>query len=92
MIDISSEVQRYHPHTGGLVKTAAQMIENKLLLSRYQNAMRLHLHPHPKGIGTVGEGIIVLSEQGIGHAANRAALEMLELSYVELSQFPCACG
>ncbi len=88
VIDISSEVQRYHPHTGGLVKTAAQMIENKLLLSRYQNAMRLHLHPHPKGIGTVGEGIIVLSEQGVGHTANRAALEMLELSYVELSQFP----
>lgn len=88
VIDISSEVQRYHPHTGGLVKTAAQMIENKLLLSRYQHAMRLHLHTHPKGIGTVSEGIIVLSEQGIGHAANRAALEMLQLSYMELSQFP----
>ena len=63
ILDISSEHSRGNPHTLGLVSTAAQMIENRLLTSGGQRHMRLHLHAHPEGIGTVAEGILLLSAQ-----------------------------
>lgn len=88
VLDISSDQRNYHPHTRGLVRTAAQMIENKLLLSRHGRSLRLHLHPQAEGIGTVAEGILAVSEDGWLTGANRAALAMLGLGVADLGATP----
>lgn len=80
IIDISGDHRSRHPHTLGLVSMAARMIENRLVLASCQRHIRLHLHTHPEGIGSVAEGIIALSPDGWIVGANRTGLEMLHLS------------
>ncbi len=84
ILDISSEHSRGNPHTLGLVCTAAHMIENRLLVSGSQRHVRLHLHTHPEGIGTVAEGIALVSEDGWVVGGNRSALALLRISVAQL--------
>ena len=84
ILDISSEHSRGNPHTLGLVSTAAHMIENRLLVSGSQRHVRLHLHTHPEGIGTVAEGIALVSEDGWVVGGNRSALALLRISVAQL--------
>ena len=84
ILDISGEHSRGSPHTLGLVSTAAHMIENRLLVSGSQRHVRLHLHARPEGIGTVAEGIVLVSEDGWVVGANRSALALLRLTAPQL--------
>ena len=81
ILDISGDQRsgQAHAHTLGLVGTAARLIENRLLLATCQRHMRLHLHPQGEGLGSVAEGIVVLSDDGWIIGANRAALQQLAL-------------
>jgi len=79
ILDVSGEQHSGHPHTLGLVSTAARMIENRLLIASYRRHIRLHLHGQPEGIGTVAEAIVVLSDDGWIIGANRSALTLLQL-------------
>jgi sigma-54 dependent transcriptional regulator, acetoin dehydrogenase operon transcriptional activator AcoR len=88
VIDISGDQRSRHPHTLGLVSMAARMIENRLVIASCRRHIRLHLHAHPEGIGTVAEGIIALSEDGWIVGANRTALAMLHLTPVDLGATP----
>ncbi|MES2047418.1 MAG: sigma-54-dependent Fis family transcriptional regulator [Pseudomonadota bacterium] len=84
ILDISGDQHSGHPHTLNLVSMAVRMIENRLIVARSNRQIRLHLHAHPEGIGTVAEGIIVLSEDGWILGANRAGLTMLHLQASDL--------
>jgi transcriptional regulator of acetoin/glycerol metabolism len=84
VLDISGDQRSRHPHTLGLVGMASRMIENRLLVTSCQRQIRLHLHPQPEGIGSVAEGIVVLSEDGWLVGANRAAMELLHLNRCDL--------
>lgn len=84
ILDISSEHSRGNPHTLGLVSTAAHMIENRLLVSGSHRHVRLHLHTHAEGIGTVAEGIALVSEDGWVVGGNRSALALLRLGVAQL--------
>ncbi len=88
ILDISGDQRSRHPHTLGLVNTAARMIENRLVIDACRRHLRLHLHPDPAGIGTVAEGIIALSEDGWIVGANRNALQMLGLSHADIGATP----
>ncbi|CAB5663446.1 Acetoin catabolism regulatory protein [Delftia tsuruhatensis] len=79
ILDISSEHGRGSAHTLGLVSTAAHMIENRLLACESQGGMRLHLHAHPEGLGTVAEAIVLVAQDGWIVGANRSALALLRL-------------
>jgi len=57
VLDISGDQRSGHPHTLGLVNTAARFIENRLLIAHCRQQVQLHLHASPEGIGTIGEGI-----------------------------------
>jgi transcriptional regulator of acetoin/glycerol metabolism len=85
VLDISGDHRSSHPHTLGLVSMAARMIENRLLVASTQRQNRLHLHARREGLGTVAEGILVLSGDGWIVGANRHAMELLDLSVVDLS-------
>lgn len=90
ILDISGDQRSGHPHTLGLVSMAASMIENRLVISSCRRHIRLHLHAHLEGIGTVAEGIIVLSGDGWIVGANRAGLALLHLAPVDLGATPLA--
>jgi transcriptional regulator of acetoin/glycerol metabolism len=80
ILDISGDQHNGHPHTLGLVNTAARMIENRLMVAGCGRSIRLHMHTQAEGIGTVAEGIIAVSEDGCIVGANRAAMAYLQLN------------
>ena len=90
ILDISGDRRSHHPHTLGLVNTAARMIENRLFTASCPAPIRLHLHAHPHGIGTVGEGIVALSEDGWIIGANRQGLALLGLTPADINTTPLA--
>jgi transcriptional regulator of acetoin/glycerol metabolism len=84
VINISSEKKIRHPHTFSLVRAAGQMIENRLFEVRHGDSMRLRFHPLAEGIGTIAEGMVSISEEGIIVGANQAALVLLHLAASKL--------
>lgn len=88
ILDISGDQRGRHPHTLGLVSTAARMIENRLVIAGCRHQIRVHLHAHPEGIGTVAEGIVVLSPDGWIVGANRNGLSLLRLKRADLGATP----
>ena len=92
ILDISGDQRSRHPHTRGLVGMAARMIENRLVIADGQSSIRLHLHPQPEGIGTVAEGIILVSPEGRITGANRTGLDMLGLAPADLGTIPLAAA
>ncbi|TAN63613.1 MAG: sigma-54-dependent Fis family transcriptional regulator [Magnetospirillum sp.] len=86
VLDISGHQRGRHPHTFGLVRTAAHMIENQLFESRHESAMRIHFHPQPGGIGTIAEGMAALSEDGRIIGANRAGLALLSMGAEDIGR------
>lgn len=90
VLDISGDQRGRHPHTFGLVRAAAQMIENRLFDARHGEALRLRFHPLAEGIGTVAEGVVALSDDGWIVGANPAGLGLLGLSPADLGATPIA--
>ncbi len=80
ILDISGDQHNGHPHTLGLVTTAARMIENRLITTSFGRAIRLHMHTHSEGIGTVAEAIVAVSDDGWIVGANRAAMALFQLN------------
>jgi transcriptional regulator of acetoin/glycerol metabolism len=88
VLDISGDQRRRHPHTLSLVRTAAQMLENRIFEVSHRGDVRLHLHPLAEGVGTVAEGVLAVSEDARVIGANRAALSLLALLPRELGTLP----
>jgi transcriptional regulator of acetoin/glycerol metabolism len=84
ILDVSGDQRQGHPHTLGLVNTAARLIENQLLLADCKRLLRVHLHTQPEGLGSVAEGIVVLSDAGLVVGANRAARALMQLRATEV--------
>jgi transcriptional regulator of acetoin/glycerol metabolism len=83
-LDISGEQRSYHRHTLGLVRSAARMIEHRLFEHRHGGGLRLRLHAHSEGLGTVTEGLLALSPDGWILGANAAALQWLGLAWQDV--------
>ena len=86
ILDISGDHRSRHPHTLGLVSTAARMIENHLLLSACLLHTVLQLHPQAEGLGTIAQGVVAISDDGWLVGANRRALELLGLRPTDIGQ------
>jgi transcriptional regulator of acetoin/glycerol metabolism len=84
VLDISGDQHSGHPHTLGLVNTAARMIENRLVTAACRRHVRLHLHAQPEGIGSVAEGIVAVSGDGWVVGGNRIGLALLGLATPDL--------
>jgi len=80
VLDVSGEQHSYHKHTMALVRMSAQMIENQVFSSAFQDAITLHFHSRPEFIGTLMEGIASFTPGGRFLAANRCGLFQLGLS------------
>lgn len=88
VLDISGDQRRRHPHTFCLVRTAAQMIENRLFDAYHSGSVQLRFHALAEGIGTLTEGVLALSPDGLISGANPAAMRQLGLSCLDLGQLP----
>lgn len=86
VIDISGPHHGPHPHSVALVRTAGHMIEDQLFEARHGDALRLRLHSRAEGLGTLGEGLIALSEVGRIVGANRAGLALLGLEVADIGR------
>jgi len=64
ILDISGEHRSRHPHTLSLVSTAAQMIENNLVLSSCADHFLVQVHARAAGIGTVAQAVLAFSDDG----------------------------
>lgn len=86
ILDISGDHRARHPHTLGLVSTAAQMIENSLVLAECRQQTVIRLHPRAAGIGSVAQGLLAFDEDGWLVGANRTGLSLLDLHTVGTGQ------
>lgn len=88
ILDISGDERQHHPHTFGLVRAAAQMVENRLFDAHHSRSLRIRFHPMAEGIGTFAEGIAALTDDGWIIGANQAALSLLGLNPADLRITP----
>ncbi len=88
VLDISGDERQHHPHTFGLVRAAAQMVENRLFDSHHARSLRIRFHAMAEGIGTFAEGIAALSDDGWIIGANPAGLALLGLRHADLNVTP----
>ncbi len=88
VLDISGDQRRRHPHTFCLVRTAAQMIENRLFEAYHSGSVHLRFHTLAEGIGTLAEGVLALSHDGLIAGANPAAMRHLGLTDADLGSLP----
>ena len=79
VLDISGDRRGYHPHTLGLARSAARMIEHQLFSARHGGGLVLRLHSRPEGLETVTEGLLALADDGSILGANGLGLEWLGL-------------
>ncbi|HEY1058270.1 MAG TPA: sigma 54-interacting transcriptional regulator [Limnobacter sp.] len=80
VLDVTGDYRSYHRHTMGLVRMSAQMIENHLFNSSFQDAIILHFHQRGEFLGSVVEGAAAFSPAGKFLAANRAAMIQFGMS------------
>lgn len=90
VLDISGDERQHHPHTFGLVRAAAQMVENRLFEAVHSRNLRIRFHSMAEGIGTFSEGIAALTDDGWLIGANQAGLVFLGLRAGDLNATPLA--
>jgi transcriptional regulator of acetoin/glycerol metabolism len=88
VLDISGDERQHHPHTFGLARAAAQMVENRLFDAHHSRSLRIRYHPMAEGIGTFAEGIAALTDDGWIVGANQAGLSLLGLNPADLRITP----
>ncbi|MEY3510941.1 MAG: hypothetical protein RI914_1540 [Pseudomonadota bacterium] len=86
ILDISGDHRARHPHTLGLVSTAAQMIENSLVLTECRQHTVVKLHPHAAGVGSVAQGLLAFDDDGWLVGANRTGLALMDLPTLPTGQ------
>jgi transcriptional regulator of acetoin/glycerol metabolism len=84
VIDISCDTRLYHPHTFGLVRAAAQMIENRIFEMGFLHQRKLRFHLSSNCLGSIMEGVVALNEDGHVLGANRCGYEMLGLRETDI--------
>ncbi|MCF3948703.1 MULTISPECIES: sigma-54-dependent Fis family transcriptional regulator [Acidiphilium] len=86
VLDISCDYRIYHPHTFGLVRAAAQMIENRMFEISHVRDIKLRFHASAQALGTVVEGVLAITPDGRILGANRPAVELLGLRPADMGR------
>jgi len=89
-IDISGDHRAYHPsslaHTLALACAAACMVEHRLFETWHAAGLRLRFHAQAEGIGTLGEGLLAVADDGQLIGANSQALAALRIERAAVGQ------
>jgi len=85
VLDISTDKSAYHPHTIGLVKATVHSLEKQLFLIQESDyALILKVHTTPEGLGSMGEGMIGIDEDGVIIGIDRTAISLLEINALDI--------
>lgn len=84
VLDVTGDYRSYHRHTMGLVRMSAQMIENHLFNSSFQDAIIVQFHQRGEFLGSAVEGAAAFSPAGKFLAANRVAMIQFGMSQTAL--------
>ena len=85
VLDISTDKAAYHPHTIGLIKATVHSLEKQLFNAQdAQYCVILKVHPNAEGLGSIAEGMIGLSEDGLIIGCDRAALSYLGIAPIDI--------
>jgi len=85
VLNISTDKSTYHPHTIGLVKATVHSLEKQLFYANEsQYALIIKVHGIPEGLGSMGEGLIGVDEEGVILGIDRAALSFTELNLIDI--------
>ncbi|MFZ6773344.1 sigma-54-dependent Fis family transcriptional regulator [Undibacterium sp. SXout7W] len=79
VLDVTGDQHNFHRHTMALVRMSAQMIENQLFASSFQDSIKIHFHSRPEFLGTLMEGIACFTPGGQFLSASRSGLFQLGL-------------
>lgn len=87
ILNVSTDKAAYHPHTISLVKATAHALEKQLFFASESNyKIVIKIHTTPEGIGSIGEGLIGISESGVILGIDRAALSYLNISALDIGE------
>jgi sigma-54 dependent transcriptional regulator, acetoin dehydrogenase operon transcriptional activator AcoR len=84
VLDVTGDRRSFHPHTLGLVKMSARLIEKHWFRDSFRNTLCLHFHPQPELLGTMVEGIVALDTDGRIQGINPEGLGLLKSSCAAL--------
>lgn len=85
VLNISTDKSTHHPHTLGLVKATVHSLEKQLFsANEFQYALVLRIHNSPEGLGSIGEGMIGVDENGTVLGVDRVALSLLEMNALDI--------
>ena len=79
-LDVTGDHRSYHQHTMALARMSAQMIENHMFAAVFPKEVIVRFHSRAEFLGTLMEGIVVLTPEGRFVTANRSAQFQLGLS------------
>lgn len=90
VLDISGDARAYQRHTLGLVRMSASLIEKRLFESEFSGELMICFHPRPEYVGSLGEGVAAVGQDGRILAVNTAGLEILGLHRDEVARCHCS--
>jgi len=79
-LDVTGDHRSYHQHTMALARMSAQMIENHMFAAVFPKEVIVRFHSRAEFLGTLMEGLVVLTSEGRFVTANRSAQFQLGLS------------
>jgi transcriptional regulator of acetoin/glycerol metabolism len=79
-LDASGESRLAQQHTLVLVNMSVHMIENRVFQRQFHNDYIVHFHGRPEFVGTLNEGLIAFSPDGMVLGATRTALFQLDIA------------
>lgn len=85
VLNISTDKSTHHPHTLGLVKATVHSLEKQLFCANEgQYSLILKVHGNPEGLGSMGEGMVGLDEDGVVLGIDRVALAAMNINALDI--------
>ena len=78
IISLSGKAQKVHPHTLGMVITAAKAIENQLRIIKTSNELQLKNNYMEAVINSIDSGVMAVDRKGIINQVNRRGLQIFQ--------------
>ncbi len=84
ILAVAGDHASFHRHTMALVRMSAQMIENQLFSTTFQDAITVHFHSRPEFLGTLMENTAAFTAGGRFLSANHSAMRQFGLPHSAL--------
>jgi len=90
VLDISGDARSYQRHTLGLARMSASLVEKRLFEAEFAGELLLCFHTRPEYVGSIGEGVAAVAQDGRILAINASGLDILGLRRDEATRCHCS--